>query len=119
MSKCLFLCRYAAFDAGEEALVPAFGPLRVLKFIARRRKAGTDFCGTNAGLSQRSGGTSTTVDHASTEQVFGMVQMLCRDHGLTPYDALYVELARRTQSSLATLDQSQKDAAAVLNIECL
>jgi predicted nucleic acid-binding protein len=45
--------------------------------------------------------------------------MLCRDHGLTPYDALYVELARRTQYPLATLDQSQKDAASALNIECL
>ena len=60
-----------------------------------------------------------TVDHASLEQVFGMAQMLCRDHGLTPYDALYVELARRTKCPLATLDQSQKDAASALNIECL
>ena len=48
-----------------------------------------------------------------------MVQLLCRDHGLTPYDALYVELAQRTKSPLATLDQSQKDAASALHIECL
>lgn len=45
--------------------------------------------------------------------------MICRDHGLTPYDALYVELAQRTGYPLATLDQSQKDAARALHIECL
>ena len=33
---------------------------------------------------------------------------LCRDHALTPYDALYVELAQRSGSPLATLDQFQK-----------
>jgi predicted nucleic acid-binding protein len=59
------------------------------------------------------------LDSASAEQVFGPVQALCRAHRLTPYDALYVELAMRTQSPLATLDQPQKDAAKALGIECL
>jgi predicted nucleic acid-binding protein len=60
-----------------------------------------------------------TLDFATTEQVFGPVQAICRAHRLTPYDALYVELANRTQSPLATLDQTQKDAALALGIECL
>jgi predicted nucleic acid-binding protein len=59
------------------------------------------------------------VDHPSLEQVFGTVQMLCRDHGLTPYDALYVELAQRRNCPLATLDQSQMEAEEALNIECV
>ena len=51
--------------------------------------------------------------------MFGLVQALCRAHRLTPYDALYVELAMRTQSPLATLDKSQKVAAHAIGIECL
>jgi predicted nucleic acid-binding protein len=59
------------------------------------------------------------IDHASLDQAFCTVQMLCRDYGLTPYDALYVELAQRSKWPLATLDQSQKDAANALNIGSL
>ncbi|SPF42279.1 Putative nucleic acid-binding protein, contains PIN domain (fragment) [Candidatus Sulfopaludibacter sp. SbA4] len=60
-----------------------------------------------------------TFDHASLEQVFGTIQTICRDHRLTPYDALYVELAMRSGCPLATLDQPQKDAATDLGIPCL
>lgn len=49
-------------------------------------------------------------------QVAGPVQRICRDHGLTPYDALYVELALR---ALATLDERQQKAARALGIACL
>jgi predicted nucleic acid-binding protein len=44
---------------------------------------------------------------------------VCRQYGLTPYDALYIELAQRTHWPLATLDQSQLAAAHALNIACL
>ena len=33
------------------------------------------------------------LDYTSLEQIAGSVQIICRDHRLTPYDALYVELA--------------------------
>ncbi len=59
------------------------------------------------------------IDQAPLEEVFGPVQALCRQHNLTPYDALYIELAQRTRWPLATLDQSQLDAARALKIECL
>jgi predicted nucleic acid-binding protein len=58
-------------------------------------------------------------DHASLDRVFGGVQELCREHGLTPYDALYVELALRMESAFATLDGPQKNAAKALGISCL
>jgi len=106
-------------NGGEEALVPAFWSVEVLNSLLVGEKRGRISPEQTRAFLSALAALQPTVDHASTEQVFGMVQMLCRDHGLTPYDALYVELARRTQYPLATLDQSQKDAAAVLNIECL
>ena len=36
---------------------------------------------------------------------------LCRAHGLTFYDALYLELARRRQATLGTLDVALQRAA--------
>jgi predicted nucleic acid-binding protein len=58
-------------------------------------------------------------DYASVEQVNGPVQKLCRDHGLTPYDALCIELAIRNKCPVATLDQAQKRAALALGVECI
>lgn len=106
-------------NAGEEALVPAFWPVEVLNSLLvgeRRGRISTEQ--THAFLRNLTA-LQPTIDHASLEQVFGTVQMLCRDHGLTPYDALYVELAQRSKWPLATLDQSQKDAANALSIESL
>ena len=56
--------------------------------------------------------------HASLEQVYELVQ-ICRYHRLTPYDGLYIELARRMQCPLATQDQAQKATAEALLVECL
>ena len=58
-------------------------------------------------------------DYAPAEHVNGPVQRLCRDHGLTPYDALYVELAVRAKCPFATLDGAQKIVARALNVECI
>jgi predicted nucleic acid-binding protein len=60
-----------------------------------------------------------TLDYASLEQVCGRVQTISRDQRITPYDALYIELALRMGCALATLDQPQRDAARALGIECL
>ena len=60
-----------------------------------------------------------TLDDTSTERVFHEVQALCRQHRLTSYDALYVELAMRTRSRLATLDSDQRNAALSVGVICL
>jgi predicted nucleic acid-binding protein len=49
----------------------------------------------------------------------GPVQQLCREHRLTPYDALYVELAQRLTCPLATLDSAQKETAVEVGVTCL
>ena len=60
-----------------------------------------------------------TLDAASLEQVFHDTQALCRQYGLASYDALYVELAMRSGSPLATLDKNQRDAALAVGVTCL
>ena len=59
------------------------------------------------------------VDYASLEQVCGPVQAICRNHRLTPYDALYIEPAMRSRCPLATLDHFQQEAAEALDVQCL
>jgi len=106
-------------NAGAEALVPAFWSVEVLNSLLVGEKRGRITPEQTRAFLSSLAALRPTVDHASLEQVFSVVEMLCRHYGLTPYDALYVELALRTKSPLATLDQSQKDAANSLNIECL
>jgi len=44
---------------------------------------------------------------------------LAEDHGLTIYDAAYLELAVRKRLPLATLDRNLKSAAATMDVEVL
>ena len=106
-------------NAGEQALVPAFWSVEVLNSLLVGEKRGRISTEQTQASVSNLGALRPTFDHASLDQVFGPVQTLCRDHGLSPYDALYVELALRVKCPLATLDQSQKKAANALNIECL
>ena len=48
-----------------------------------------------------------------------VVMALARDHGLTVYDAAYLELAVRLVIPLATLDRALADAAPAAGIELL
>jgi predicted nucleic acid-binding protein len=106
-------------NGGEEALVPAFWSVEVLNSLLVGEKRGRISTEQTRAFLRNLTALQPTIDHTSLEQVFGTVQMLCRDHGLTPYDALYVELAQRSKWPLATLDKSQKDAANALNIQSL
>jgi predicted nucleic acid-binding protein len=98
-------------NAGVEALVPAFWSVEILNSLLVGEKRGRISLEQTRAFLSDFAELQPTVDDASVEQVFGTVQMLCRDNGLIPYDAHYVELAQRSQYPLATLEQSQRDAA--------
>jgi predicted nucleic acid-binding protein len=100
-------------------VVPAFWLLEVLNSLLVGEKRGRISPEQTQAFLRDLEALQPTIDYVSMDQVFGPVQILCRDHGLTPCDALYIELARRTRCALATLDQPQRDAANALNIECL
>ena len=51
------------------------------------------------------------IDTPAAETVFHSTQDLCRKHGLTPYDAAYLELAMRHRIALATTDDALERAA--------
>ncbi len=53
---------------------------------------------------------------AGLDMVFGPVSALAREHGLTVYDACYLELALRRGVPLATLDRRLRQAAARVGV---
>ena len=105
--------------AGEQALVPSFWSVEVLNSLLVAERRGRISPKQTAAFLEDLGGLNPSFDYVSLEQVSGPVQRLCREHALTPYDALYVELAMRLKCPLATQDQAQKNAAAAQNIDCL
>jgi predicted nucleic acid-binding protein len=105
--------------AGDQALVPAFWCSEVLNsLLVGERKGRISADETRAFLDDLRA-LRPTLDAASLERVFQDIQDLCRQHGLASYDALYVELAMRSGSPLATLDKNQRDAALAVGVTCL
>ena len=106
-------------NTGEQALAPAFWPLEVLNSLLIGERRGRISPEQTYAFLRDLRALRATLDYAPLERIYGPVQAICRDHGITPYDALYVELAVRSGCPLATLDRTQLDAARALNVECL
>jgi len=105
--------------AGDQALVPDFWCSEILdSLLVGERKGRISADQTRAFLADLRA-LRPTLDDASLERVFQDTQALCRQHGLASYDALYVELAMRSGSPLATLDKNQRDAALAVGVTCL
>lgn len=104
---------------GEQALVPAFWSVEVLNVLLLGERKGRIAPEQTASFFDTLRALNPRMDHASLEPVAGPAQIICRDHRLTPYDALYIELALRSGLPLATLDQPQRDAAKALGVRCL
>jgi predicted nucleic acid-binding protein len=93
------------FKKGDSAVAPSFWPHEVLNALLvgekRKRISGRlvqTFLADLAAL--------PIVLHPSpAELVFEQVQILCREHGLTAYDAAYLDLAKTNGLPLATLDE--------------
>lgn len=58
-------------------------------------------------------------DAPPTVEIQGRILTLAQTHGITFYDATYLELAQRRQSMLATLDQKLQTAALAAGVLCL
>jgi predicted nucleic acid-binding protein len=105
--------------SGEIALVPAFWSAEVLNSLLISEKRGRISQEETEAFLRDLHALQPSLDWVSLDQIWGDVQALCRNSALTPYDALYVELAMRARCPLATLDRSQKAAAKAMRIECL
>ena len=105
--------------AGDQALVPAFWCSEVLNsLLVGERKGRISADQTRAFLDDLAA-LRPTLDDSPLQRVFQDIRALCRQHSLTSYDALYVELAMRSGSPLATLGKSQRDAAVAVGVTCL
>ncbi len=97
--------------ADGEALVPAVWPAEVANALlsAERRKRITP--AQTTGFLNRLTGFDIRVIPAEMTRSFDRILPVAREHGLTTYDAAYLELALRETLPLATLDAALKKAA--------
>jgi len=65
------------------------------------------------------GGLAIEVDPETGSNATGTTLALARTHGLTLYDAAYLELAMRANLPLATLDKDLRTAAKKVGTKCL
>lgn len=103
-------------QAGSEALVPAIWGLEAANVIARAESKGlltearsTEF----VGLLQK---MAIAADGATSGQALGATLQLARRHGLSAYDASYLELALRHGFPLATLDLDLRKAMSAAGV---
>jgi predicted nucleic acid-binding protein len=107
------------FRRGHSAIAPSFWPHEVLNalLVGEKRK-------------RISGGLVRTfladlvalpieLQAALAESVFEQTQILCREHGLTAYDAAYLDLAKSNGLPLATLDENLIRACAKTGVELM
>jgi predicted nucleic acid-binding protein len=97
--------------AAAGALVPAIWPLEVANalVVAERRERITR-AESDAFLALVEE-LPIAVDAGTAARAFHETMVLAREHGLSSYDAAYLELALRSQLPLATNDESLRQAA--------
>ena len=101
----------------DSAFVPSLWPVEVagvLLAATRRRRVGVDewseIC---AHLDM----LPIEIDPVSTSRVWGAVLDLANRHGLSAYDAMYLELAVRMRIPLATLDRALAAAGQAAGVD--
>ncbi|WP_437225735.1 type II toxin-antitoxin system VapC family toxin [Planctomicrobium sp. SH661] len=103
----------------EAVLVPSLWYLEVANVLLMAEKRQRISAQASEEFVQLLGVLEIQVDEGPPRRAFETLMPLCRNHGLTIYDAVYLELAVRQQLPLATLDESLRRAASVLNIPLL
>ncbi len=106
--------------AGDRVIVPAFWHHEMLNalLVDERRKRLTPEL-TQAFIDDLDR-LPVDVDLPATSAiVFNATQALCRKHGLTAYDAAYLEIAIREKNALATVDEDLRRAAIVEGVQVL
>lgn len=104
-------------DEPGTVAVPAHWPLEVANglLVAQRRGRMTDADAAEARTLLWA--LPLEVVAVATSEALGAVSDLAREHGLTSYDAAYLELALRTGAKLGTLDDAVKRAATAVGVE--
>jgi len=106
--------------AGERVIVPAFWRHEMLNalLVGEKRKRLTPEL-TRAFIDDLDRLPVDMDLPASSAVVFNATQALCRKHGLTAYDAAYLEIAMREKNALATVDEDLRRAAVAEGVQVL
>ena len=103
----------------EGAVVPPVWPLEVgnvlLVALRQRRIRQTEL----EPIIERLARLPIEVDVRATEHALAAVLVLAGQHGLTTYDASYLDLAQRRSLPLATLDKQLRAACGAAKVEVL
>jgi predicted nucleic acid-binding protein len=106
--------------AGDRVTVPAFWRHEILNALLvgeRRKRLTRDL--SQAFLDDLNRLPVDVDEQATSAIVFDVTQALCRKHGLTSYDAAYLELAMRGGHALATVDDAMRKAAIAENVSLI
>jgi predicted nucleic acid-binding protein len=103
--------------AKKQAIVPAIFPLELSNglLMGERRKRSTEADTTKWLLSLAS--LPIDIDSRQTSETFTSVIPLARAHGMTSYDASYLELALRRSIPFATMEPKLRACANVLGVK--
>lgn len=102
---------------GDTVIVPAFWLHEVLNALLvgeRRNRLTSELTQAFTADLNR---LPVDIDVATREIVFNTTQALCRKHGLTTYDAAYLEIAIRGGYPLATADEDLRRAAVAEGVQ--
>jgi predicted nucleic acid-binding protein len=103
----------------EAAVVPAHWFLDVVNVLVMAERRGRISAADASSFLQLLSALDIQPDHETFTRAFAQLPPLCRTHGLTSYDAAYLELALRRQLPLATLDDDLRQAAIGLELTVL
>lgn len=99
-----------SLESGE-AFVPAIWPLEVGNVLLVAERKGRLSRASVVRFLSLLGGLPITVEQETPNRMFNEIISLAREHGLSTYDASYLDLAMRLDLPLATLDASLTEAA--------
>ncbi len=103
----------------DRALVPTIWPLEVANTLLVGERRGRLTLAATTRFVRVLNGLPITVDDHTSSAALGSVLALSREHGLSAYDATYLELAVREGLPLATEDARLRAAAERAGVEAL
>ena len=95
----------------DEAVVPTLWTLEVSNGLMVAERRGRIGAATATRFTRLLLSLPIAVDPAERDRAFGEIRHLARTHGLTSYDAAYLEVSVRLGVPLATLDAALASAA--------
>jgi predicted nucleic acid-binding protein len=107
------------FKRGDSAVAPSFWPHEVLNalLVGEKRKRISNAL-TRSFLADLAA-LPIVLESVTSDVVFDQIQNVCRGHGLTTYDAAYLNLAKTSGLPIATLDDDLIRACGKAGVELL